>query len=146
MTDTRGFGASKPQPKVSKRVQERTTAAKRLDKMRSDGLPEYEVYIRIQGKKQWYPVGALAVQRSNQINHAIYDSQAQLLQGAFRLFPILKKNQTQLEYGYRLKEYKDEPIQLAEPPKSKLPNPVQGMISQIGSQIGDRLSGLFQQK
>jgi Family of unknown function (DUF6523) len=117
MTDTRGFGAAKPQPKVSKRSQERTSAAKQLDKMRSDGLPEYEVYIRIQGKKQWYPVGALAVQRSSQINHAIYDSQAQLLQGAFRLFPILKKNQTQLEYGYRLKEYKDEPIQLAEPPK-----------------------------
>ena len=142
MTDTRGFGASKPQPKVSKRAQERTTAAKRLDKMRSDGLPEYEVYIRIRDKKQWYPVGALAVQRSSQINHAIYDSQAQLLQGAFRLFPILKKNQTQLEYGYRLKEFKDDPIELAEPPKSKLPNPVQGVISQIG----DRLSGLFKQK
>ena len=142
MTDTRGFGASKPQPKVSKRSKERDVAAKRLDKMRSDGLPEYEVYIRIRDKKQWYPVGALAVQRSNQINRAIYDSQAQLLQGAFRLFPILKKNQTQLEYGYRLKEYKDEPIQLAEPPKSKLSNPFVGVISQIG----DRLSGLFKQK
>ncbi|MBD3887013.1 hypothetical protein IFO70_35940 [Phormidium tenue FACHB-886] len=139
MTETRGFGKAKPQPKSSKRSQERTDAAKQLDKMRADGLPEYEVYIRIQGKKQWYPVGALAVQRSSQINHAIYDSQAQLLQGAFRLFPILKKNQTQLEYGYRLKEYKDEPIQLAVEPKSKLPNPVQGAIAAVG----DRLSGLF---
>jgi hypothetical protein len=139
MAETRGFGKPNPQPKTSKRSQERDAAAKQLDKMRSDGLPEYEVYIRIQGKKQWYPVGALAVQRSSQINHAIYDSQAQLLQGAFRLFPILKKNQTQLEYGYRLKEYKDEPIQVAVQPKSTLPNPIQGAIAAVG----DRLSGLL---
>lgn len=139
MATSSGFGKPQPQPKVSKRSQERSKAAGQLDKMRADGLPEYEVYIRIQGKKAWYPVGAIAVQRSNQISKAIFDSQEQLLQGGFRLFPILKKNQTQLEYGYRLKEYKDEPIQLAEPPQALGKGGVQGAIAQVK----DRFSSLF---
>lgn len=137
-----GFGQPKPQPKASKRSQERTQAAQKFEKMKADGLPEYEVYIRIQGKKAWYPVGVIAVQRSNQINRAIFDSQEQLLQGAFRLFPILRKHQTQLEYGYRLKEYKDEPIQLAAAPTSPAGNAVQGAIAQVK----ERFSALLKRK
>ncbi|MBD2089605.1 hypothetical protein H6F67_07035 [Microcoleus sp. FACHB-1515] len=135
MTKSLGFGKTPPAPKVSKRTTERDAAVKQYDKMKSDGIPDFEIYIRIQGKKAWYPVGALAVKRSSLINRAIFDSQEQLLQGAFRLYPVLRKNQNQLEYGYRLKEFKDEPIQLAVKPEP----PVQSAIAGLR----DRATKLF---
>lgn len=139
MASNLGFGERKVQPKPSKRSQERQKAAQQYEKMKSDGTPEFEAYIRIAGKKQWYPVGVIAVKRSSQINRAIFDSKEQLLQGAFRLYPILKKHQNQLEYGYRLKEFKDEPIQLATPPQITANGAIQGVISQVK----DRFSSLL---
>lgn len=139
MTTNLGFGKAKPTPKVSKRSTQRADAAKQLDKMRDDGLPEFEVYIRIKDKKPWYPVGAIAVKRSSQIHQAIFANQEELLKGAFRLFPVLRKNQNQLEYGYRLKEYKDEPIQLAVEPKAVVSEGIQSAISQVK----DRVASLF---
>lgn len=139
-----GFGKPKaqPRPKASKRAAERATATKQYDQMKSEGLPDFEVYIRIQGKKQWYPVGVIAVKRSNQINQAIFGSQQDLLQGAFRLYPILRKHQNQLEYGYRLKEFKDEPIQLAVPPQATVANGIQEIVSGVK----ERVTTLFSRK
>lgn len=136
MTKNLGFGKPQAKPKVSKRTVERRKAETQYERMKSDGTPDFEIYIRIRGKKQWYPVGVVAVKRSSQINHAIFDSQDQLLQGAFRLFPILRKNQHQLEYGYRLKEFKDEPIQVAVPPQS-------GGASNLLGQMKDRVASLL---
>lgn len=140
MTATPGFGKTQPKPNVSKRAAARVEAVKRYDKLKAEGIPDFEIYIRIQGKKAWYPVGSIAVKRSDQINRAIFDSQDNLLQGAFRLFPVLRKHQTQLEYGYRLKEFKDEPIQLAVAPPSKSTAKLQGLLSQVK----DRVASLFQ--
>lgn len=141
-TTQRGFGKSKPEPKISKRAEERARASKQYDDMKADGIPEFEIYIRIKDKKNWYPVGAIAVKRTSLINHAIFDNEAQLLQGAFRMFPVLQKNRTNLEYGYRLKEFKDEPIQVAVQPVAKGVGGVQGAIAQLTS----RVSSLFQRK
>lgn len=135
MTTNLGFGKPQPQPKVSKRSKETAKAAKQYDQMKVDGMPDYEIYIRIQGKKNWYPVGAIAVKRSSQINQAIFNSQGDLLKGAFRLYPILRKHQNQLEYGYRLKEFKDEPIQLAVRPQSNSNNGFQGAIAQVKDRV-----------
>lgn len=139
MSTNLGFGKPQPQPKASKRSVERRKAAEQYEKMKAGGIPDFEVYIRIQGKKQWYPVGAIAVKRSSQIDRAIFDSQDQLLQGAFRLYPVLRKHQHQLEYGYRLKEFKDEPIQLATPPQSQGMNIVQATIEQVKDRVGSLL-------
>lgn len=139
MSTNLGFGKPQPKSKPSKRSTERRKAAEQYEKMKADGIPDFEVYIRIQGKKQWYPVGVIAVKRSSQINKAIFDSQGQLLQGAFRLYPILRKNQHQLEYGYRLKEFKDEPIQLATLPQSTGMNVVTATIEQIKERVGSLL-------
>ncbi|OLP15557.1 hypothetical protein BST81_25755 [Leptolyngbya sp. 'hensonii'] len=140
MTTSSGFGKTKSQPKVSQRAIERAEAGKKFDQMKAEGLPEFEIYIRIQGKKNWYPVGVVAVKRSAQINQAIFDSQKDLLQGAFRLFPSLRKHQQQLEYGYRLKEFKDEPIQIAEPPKTA----ATGALQSVLTGVKDRISFLLQ--
>lgn len=135
MSANLGFGkpSQSPQAKASKGSSQRAEAAKQYDKMRTDGTPDYEIYIRIQGKKQWYPVGAIAVKRSSQISQAIFGSQQDLLQGAFRLYPVLRKNQHQLEYGYRLKQFKDEPIQLAVPPQSQGKNVLRSLQDQVTS-------------
>ena len=139
MAANSGFGKPPSQPKASPRSTERAKAAKQYDQLKTTGTPDFEVYIRIQGKKTWYPVGAIAVKRSNQINQAIFGSQKELLEGAFRLYPVLRKQQQHLEYGYRLKEYKDEPIQLATPPQSAGQNAIQGVLDQIK----DRVTSVF---
>ncbi|MGJ3248463.1 MAG: HHL1-like protein [Elainellaceae cyanobacterium] len=130
---THGFG--KTQPAKSSKSAKRTKAAQQYDQMRADGTPDFEVYIRIQGKTQWYPVGAIAVKRSSQMNRAIFGSQDELLKGAFRLYPVLRKHQQNLEYGYRLKEFKDDPIHLAVPPIQMRDGGVQGVISQIKNRV-----------
>jgi hypothetical protein len=139
MASSTGFGKKVHKEKQqSDGAKKRAAASQQFDDFKSSGSPEYEIYIRIKDKKQWYPVGAIAVKRSSQINAAIYANEAQLCEGAFRLFPILKKNQGNLEYGYRLKEYRDEPIALAEKPSAIVPNLLQ--------QVGEKLGGLFKRK
>jgi Family of unknown function (DUF6523) len=140
MADTKGFSKTQSAPKASKRSQVRAEAAKEYDKLKADGIPDFEVYIRVKDKKPWFPVGSIAVKRSTQINQAIYANQEELCQGAFRIFPILKKNQHQLEYGYRVKDYKDEPITLAVEPKATVGNAFQGAIATVR----DRLATVFQ--
>lgn len=112
-----GFGKPKQVRQPSKSEDVRVKAATRYDKMKAEGLPEFNIFVRIKEKKTWYPVGSLAVSRLNKIDQAIAQQEAELLQGAFRLFPVLKKHQQTLEYGYQLKQFPDEPIQLAKPPQ-----------------------------
>jgi hypothetical protein len=135
MANQLGFGKPQPQPKVSKRATERAVAAKQYDQMKADGTPDFEVYIRIQGKKNWYPVGVIAVKRSNQISRAIFDSRDELLQGAFRLYPVLRKHQGQLEYGYRLKEFKDDPIQVATQAQAQANGGGQNILAQVKDRV-----------
>jgi hypothetical protein len=137
MTTPAGFGKKVHQEKKqSQGTSKREQASKKYDEFKSSGLPEYEIYMRVKDKKPWFPVGAIAVKRSNQINAAIYGNEEELRKGAFRLFPILKKNQDNLEYGYRLKEYKDEEIELAQRPATKMSNVVQQAVGQLGDKIG----------
>jgi hypothetical protein len=135
-----GFGKTQPRPQPSKRAAERAEAAQQYEKMKTDGLPDYEVYIRIRGKKNWFPVGVIAVKRSSQINQAVFSNQADLCEAAFRLYPVLRKNQSQLEFGYRLKEFKDDEIQVAVQPQPGLQS--NGLGAAL-SQAKDRVLGLL---
>ena len=136
---TGGFGKAKPKPKTSGRTKRRQEASEEMDKRRSSGDPEFEVHIRIKEKKQWYPVGVVAVKRSVDIDRAIFASEEDLLQGAFRIYPILRKNKMNLEYGYRVKAFKDEPITVAVPPKPGIAGGVQAITDQLKSSV----AGLF---
>lgn len=136
-----GFGKSnsvayKP---PSQGAQQRAAAAKKYDQMKSSGMPEYTVFIRILGKEQWLPVGVIAVKRSTQIHQAIYENEQALLEGAFHRMPALRKNRADLafEYGYRLKEFKDEPIELAVRPSPQPINLLQNVLGNVGSTVGN---------
>lgn len=137
---SKGFGAPTPTEKrpASKGANKRAEAAKKFDKMRTEGKPEFQVFIRVQGRPNWLPVGEIAVQRSNLIHYAIFDNETQLTQAAYRLSPQLRKYQGQFEFGYRLKEYRDEPIKLAERPKRGVANLIQKAIAQVKQVIGGR--------
>ena len=133
MTTHTGFGKVQPRKKPTQSAAKRAKAGKQYEKMKTDGLPEFNIYIRIQGKKNWYPAGSLAVNRTSMINQAIFQEEENLRGAAFRLYPILRKNQSQLEYGYKLKgsEFADEPIQVAVPPKPTVPNFFQSTIDKV---------------
>lgn len=92
--------------------------------------------MRSAGGKQWFPVGAIAVRRSTQISRAIYHSEADLLQGAYRAFPVLKKSQGNLEYGYRLKGEKDDDIELAVKPRNRSDRGLLGLVNSIKRMFG----------
>ncbi|MEM9090255.1 MAG: HHL1-like protein [Cyanobacteria bacterium P01_F01_bin.53] len=136
MSEPKGFGKKTPKKPKSERTKKREKASKQYDKMKTDGLPEYEVYVRGIGSKQWYPIGAIAVRRSNQISRAIYHSEQDLLQGAFRAFPVLKKSQGNLEYGYRLKGEKDDDIELAKKQRPRSERGLMGAINGIKGMFG----------
>lgn len=145
MADPTGFGKPKQQKKApSKSAAKRAEASQLYDQFKNDGTPEFEIYIRIQDKKNWFPVGAIAVKRTSQIHAAIFDNEEELRKGAFRLFPILKKNQNQLEYGYRLKEFKDDEIELAVRPSASAKAGI-GLQNAL-SMVGDRVASLFKRK
>jgi hypothetical protein len=133
----RGFGPVKEKSEKTKRnIAQRKQAANKYDEMKEQGMPEFKVFIRIQGKENWLPIGEVAVNRSNKIAHAIYEQEANLIKGAVRTYPVLGKYQDQLEYGYRLKEFPDEPVSVAVRPKS---NPVSTLIENVR----DRFSYAF---
>lgn len=133
---SKGFGAPPEKRPASTGAAKRTEAAKKFDKMRTEGKPEFLIFIRVQGRKSWLPVGEIAVQRSNLICHAIFDNEAQLVQAAYRLSPQLRTYEGQFEFGYRLKEYRDEPIQMAERPKRGVSNLLQKATTQIQQVVG----------
>merc|ERR1719478_919216 len=125
----KGFGAPKPAPKKaapkpkSAGAVARDKAASDLEKLKQSGSPEYMVLIREcpegQEPSKWYPVGGLAVPRSSSIDVAlslaIFNNEDDLLKGAFRSYPFLKKSEQKFEYGFRLKEFEDDPITVADP-------------------------------
>jgi hypothetical protein len=82
------------------------------------------------------------VQRTNQVSAAIYANEQSLRQGAFRIFPVLKKAAQNLEYGYRDKEFKEEPIKVAVKPAPG----VQGAVNAIVSNMSEAVTGLFKKK
>jgi len=142
MANSTGFGKPKQTKQPSKNAEKRAKASSQYDKMKADGLPEFNIFVRVKNQKNWFPAGSLAVSRSSQINQAIFQQEAELLQGAFRLFPVLRKNQNNLEYGYRLKQYPDEEIQVAVPPQFGEGNGLQGIVNGVK----DTFAGLLRKK
>ncbi|MFN3926678.1 MAG: HHL1-like protein [Pseudanabaenaceae cyanobacterium] len=117
-----GFAPKVGDKSKSKSKQKRQVAEQKLKQMRDRGLPEFQIFVRLP-HREWLPAGVMAVARSSQINQAIFEQEVELKKSLFRSFPRLQKYQDQLEFGYRLKEFPDEPIAVAvrpQPPVSPL--------------------------
>lgn len=128
-------GFSKPsessQPKTpSEHNKRRDAAAERYDQMAAAGMPEYTVWFRLREggtgvdsdteQMPWLPVGAIAVPRSSQVADALFEPKTEedLMKGAIRLYPNLQNEPREnIEFGYQLREFDDEPVAVAERPK-----------------------------
>lgn len=104
--------------------------------MKRQGYPEFNIYVRLPNK-EWLPAGSMTVERSSQINRAIFQQEAELRKQIFRRLPRLQKYQDQLEYGYRLKEFPDEPIVKAERPPARSPS-LWHKLAQLGQSLWSR--------
>jgi len=153
----KGFGPPKPAPKAKKVVKKSAGAAQRdkaaddFDKLKAGGSPEYMVLIREAPEggepSKWYPVGGIAVPRSSSedvaLSLAIFNNEDDLLKGAFRSYPFLKKSTSKFEYGFRLKEFEDDPVKLADPKaQEQADNPIAQWFNTLDNPLNDG-SGWF---
>jgi len=156
----KGFG--KPNPKVEKAkakaakpkspvAVKRDAAGEAFDKLKAGGAPEYMVLIRTVDAagepSKWYPVGGIAVPRSSSEDQAlalaIFNNEDDLLKGAFRSYPFLKNTNDKFEYGYRIKEFEDDPVKIATKENvDKANNPVQQWFNALDNPLNDG-SGWF---
>ena len=61
-----------------------------------------------------------------------------MLKGAFRSYPFLKKSENKFEYGFRLKEFEDDPVKLADPKATETPdNPIANWFNSLDSPLND---------
>ena len=140
MTTQTGFGKVQAKKQtVKKNKTKRAAASKQYNEMKKSGLPEFNIFVRIQGEKNWFPAGSMTVNRTSQINQGLFQQEEELLKGVLRIFPKLRKHQSQLEYGYRLKEFNDEPITVAVRPTASTANLIQSTIASVK----DRFSALL---
>jgi len=143
-----GKPAPRPPTEASAR---RDKAAADFDQLKASGAPEYLVHVRTAPEdgpvSKWYPVGGIAVPRSSSEDQAlalaIFNNEEDLLKGAFRSYPFLKKSTDKFEYGYRLKEFPDDPVKLATKDNvDKANNPIQQWINALDNPLNDG-SGWF---
>merc|ERR1711988_848762 len=155
----RGFGKPAPDQKSNgvKRAKssgqvEREQAASTFDSMKQRGVPEYEVWLRVKGDtsdKNWIPVGSMAVPRTADVQtgvtRAIYESEEQLQSGAFRMFPKLKQYE-EFEYGFRLVDFPDEEIRVANKEDLVAQNEKSGLVQLFENFLLNPLNTDDQQK
>ncbi len=134
---TKGVGfAQTTQQTSTKKESKRQLQAKRYEEMKRQGFPEFNIYVRLPNK-EWLPAGSMTVERSSQVARAIFQQEAELRKAIFRKLPRLQKYQDQLEYGYRLKEFPDEPIVKAERPPASSPS-LWHRLSQMAQNLWSR--------
>ena len=117
----KGFGSEKAEESV-KEVKPKTAGAqkrddfsKKYDEIAATGGQEYRIFVRQFGSndQSWLPCGLIAVPRGAQVSTAIYSNVLELQKAIVRTYPKLKDMEQEFEYGYNLKIYPDDPIEVA---------------------------------
>jgi Family of unknown function (DUF6523) len=121
----KGFG--KP---VEKKVEvvEEDAGTRTYASQAKRGVPEYNIFMRPRNgtETEWVPVGSMTIPRDTPVGKAVYDVEAELLKGTFKLYPKLKafsdtraNKEGIFEYGYVLKAFPDEQINLIPSPEEE---------------------------
>ena len=132
----KGFGAPKEAPREKSEGQvKREQEASKYDELASTGGQEYNIFVRQFGSddESWFPCGAIAVPRGAQVTDAIYANEEALKLAIVRTYPKLKGFEEEFEFGFNLKMYTDDPVEVA----------VKGGAKTDGPSIGNWLSLLF---
>lgn len=132
----KGFGAQEEsKPKKSEGQIKREREASKYDELASTGGQEYRVFVRQFGSNDdsWLPCGAIAVPRGAQVSDAIYSNEGELKKAIVRTYPKLKGFEEEFEFGFNLKLFPDDPVEVAQ----------KGAPKKEGFSIGNWLSLLF---
>lgn len=110
-----GFGAKPVKKEKSTGQQKREQETNKYNEISSTGGQEYNIFVRQFGgtDQSWLPCGAVAVPRGAQVSDAIYANVEALQVAIVRTFPKLAGFEKEFEYGYNLKLYPDDPIEVA---------------------------------
>jgi hypothetical protein len=112
----KGFGTPPPEPRQKSAGQmEREQKSSKYDEIAATGGQEYRIFVRQFGSddKSWLPVGSIAVPRGAQVADAVFAGETALKDAIVRAYPRLKGMETEFEYGFNLKVYPDDPVQVA---------------------------------
>uniref|UniRef100_A0A7S0F6K2 Uncharacterized protein n=1 Tax=Craspedostauros australis TaxID=1486917 RepID=A0A7S0F6K2_9STRA len=93
----------------------REQQSSKYDELTQTGGQEYAIYVRQFGSddESWLPCGSIAVPRGAQVSDAIFANTEGLQQSIVRQYPKLKGFEAEFEYGFNLKVYRDDPIEIA---------------------------------
>jgi len=133
---TKGFDKTE---KVSREISEgqkkRQAESSKYDELASSGGQEYNVYVRQFGSddNSWFPCGAVAVPRGAQVSDAIYANEEALKSAIVRTYPKLKGSEDEFEFGFNLKIFPDDQVEVA----------VKGTPKKEGWSVGNWLNLLF---
>jgi len=132
----KGFGEKPKKPVKSEAAVKREQESSQYDKISSQGGQEYRVFVRQFGSddKSWLPCGAVAVPRGAQVSDAIFANQEALNTSIVRTYPKLAGFEEEFEFGFNLKVYPDDPVEVASKNKPR----AQGLS--IGNWISTLLS------
>jgi hypothetical protein len=115
-----GFGAKESKDKPKKPAQsegavKRTQERSKYDELAGSGGNEYTIFVRQFGSddKGWLPCGAIAVPRDAQVSDAIFANTESMNKAIVRTYPKLKGSESEFEFGFNLKIYPDDPIDVA---------------------------------
>ena len=134
-----GYSERPPGPDLSPEAQK---AGSDFDALKSTGAPEYTVAVRtltLEGvPSEWYLVGGIAVPRSSSedqaVSMAIFQNENELLKGAYKYYPKLATTKDKFEYGYKLRDFPDDPWSIASEAKTKeTTNPFVQWFNQLDS-------------
>eukprot|EP00568_Trieres_chinensis_P013606 CAMPEP_0183292538 /NCGR_PEP_ID=MMETSP0160_2-20130417/1558_1 /TAXON_ID=2839 ORGANISM="Odontella Sinensis, Strain Grunow 1884" /NCGR_SAMPLE_ID=MMETSP0160_2 /ASSEMBLY_ACC=CAM_ASM_000250 /LENGTH=181 /DNA_ID=CAMNT_0025453503 /DNA_START=90 /DNA_END=635 /DNA_ORIENTATION=+ len=111
----KGFGPAKPEKVKSDGQVKREGESSRYDDIAASGGQEYSIFVRKFGSddQSWFPCGSIAVPRGAQVSDAIFANVPDLKTAIVRTYPKLKGEEGEFEFGYNLKVYPDDPIEVA---------------------------------
>ena len=132
----KGFGAPPPEPREKSQGQiDREQKSSKYDEIAATGGQEYRIFVRQFGSddKSWLPTGSIAVPRGAQVSDAVFANEEGLRTAIVRAYPNLKGMEMEFEYGYNLKIYPDDPVQVA----------TKGLGNTSGPSFGNWISNLL---
>lgn len=133
----KGFGDEKePKGKGKSAGQvDREKKSNKYDEIAGTGGQEYSVFVRQFGSddQSWLPCGSIAVPRGAQVSNAVFANESGLKSAIPRTYPKLAGFEDEFEFGFNLKIYPDDPIEVA----------AKGGGANTGPSIGNWISNLL---
>ena len=133
----KGFGEKNVQPKREKSEGQikREAESSKYDEIATSGGQQYNIFVRQFGSddQSWLPTGSIAVPRGGQVSDAIFANESNLKTAIVRTYPKLRGFEEEMEFGYNLKVYPDDPVEVAR----------KGGVKKEGMSVGNWISNLL---